>query len=236
MITHMDLKEFSAHLDATNLKLNATDGEICALCDEAAEAAYASVCVYPTSVALCANILYGTATGVCTVIGFPHGRSTLQAKKSEILQAKENGAAEVDIVLNYAALRAGEKSLASEEIIRLCETAREQKLLTKIIVETCFLNESQKLTALGICETARADFIKTSTGFGTAGATVEDIRLFAANRTNGIQIKASGGIKTLNSALAMIEAGATRLGVSAASALVAELKGEGVVSPSESDY
>ena len=232
----MDLKEFSAHLDATNLKLNASDGEICALCDEAAEAAYASVCVYPTSVSLCSNILYGTHTGVCTVIGFPHGRSSLQAKKSEIKQAKENGATEVDIVLNYAALRAGEKSLASEEIIRLCETARKHKLLTKIIVETCFLNESQKLTALSICETAQADFIKTSTGFGTAGATVEDVHLFAQNRANGIQIKASGGIKTLSSALAMIEAGASRLGVSAASALVAEFKGDGVAPASESDY
>ncbi|MGB0258629.1 MAG: 2-deoxyribose-5-phosphate aldolase, partial [Coraliomargarita sp.] len=99
---------------------------------------------------------------------------------------------------------------------------------TKIIVETCFLNEKQKLTALSICETAKANFIKTSTGFGSGGATVEDIRLFAENRTNGIQIKASGGIKTLSSALAMIEAGATRLGVSAASALVAEFKGENV--------
>ncbi|MGB0412984.1 MAG: deoxyribose-phosphate aldolase [Coraliomargarita sp.] len=224
----MDHKEFSAHLDATNLKLDASDGELCALCDEAAEASYASVCIYPTSVSLCSNILYGTDTGVCTVIGFPHGRSSLQAKEIEIQQVKEYGASEVDIVLNYAALRAGEKSLASEEIIRLCETAREQELLTKIIVETCFLNEKQKLTALSICETAKANFIKTSTGFGSGGATVEDIRLFAENRTNGIQIKASGGIKTLSSALAMIEAGATRLGVSAASALVAEFKGENV--------
>lgn len=236
MITHMDLKEFSAHLDATNLKLNATDGEICALCDEAAVAAYASVCVYPTSVSLCSNILYGTDTGVCTVIGFPHGRSSLQAKQSEIKQAKESGATEVDIVLNYAALRAGEKSLASEEIIRLCEVARKHQLLSKIIVETCFLNESQKLTALSICETAQADFIKTSTGFGTSGATVEDVRLFADNRTSDIQIKASGGIKDLSSAMAMIDAGATRLGVSAAAVLVAEFKGESVASANESDY
>ena len=232
----MDHKEFSAHLDATNLKLDASDGELCALCDEAAEASYASVCIYPTSVSLCSNILYGTDTGVCTVIGFPHGRSSLQAKEIEIKQVKEYGASEVDIVLNYAALRAGEKSLASEEIIRLCETAREQELLTKVIVETCFLNEKQKLTALSICETAKANFIKTSTGFGTAGATVDDIGLFARNRTNGIQIKASGGIKTLSSALAMIEAGATRLGVSAASALVAEFKGENVSHSDKDGY
>ncbi len=232
----MNLKEFSAYLDATNLKLDASDGEICALCDEAAEASYASVCVYPTSVSLCSNILYGTETGVCTVIGFPHGRSSLQAKKSEIKQAKENGATEVDIVLNYSALRAGEKSLASEEIIRLCEVARKQQLLTKIIVETCFLNEAQKLTALTICETAKADFIKTSTGFGSAGATVDDVSLFAANRTNGIQIKASGGIKNLSSAMKMVEAGATRLGVSAAAALVAEFNGEGASPVVGSDY
>ena len=120
----MNLKEFSAYLDATNLKLDASDGEICALCDEAAVATYASVCVYPTSVSLCSNILYGSQTGICTVVGFPHGRSTVQAKQREIERAKENGATEGDIVMNYAALRAGEKSLVSEETIRLCETAR----------------------------------------------------------------------------------------------------------------
>jgi deoxyribose-phosphate aldolase len=221
----MNASNFAAALDATNLKLDATDAEICALCDEAVHAGFASVCVYPTSVSICSDILYNTKAAVCTVIGFPHGRSCLDSKHKEILSAKANGANEVDIVMNYAALRAGNKSIVIEEIVRLCEIAREAGLLTKIIVETCFLNEAQKLTALEICEQAGADFIKTSTGFGSGGATVDDIKLFANNRKGSIKIKASGGIRTLSDALALIEAGAERLGVSAASALLAELNG-----------
>ena len=214
---------FAACLDATNLKLDAADSALCALCDDAAENGYASVCVYPASVALCSNILHAAPAVVCTVIGFPHGRSSLAAKRAEIEAAAKDGAAEVDIVMNYAALRGGEKGLVAEEILRLCETARENELLTKIIVETCYLNETQKLDALAICEQAKADFIKTSTGFGSGGATVADVQLFATHRTSPIKIKASGGIKTLAGALALIEAGAERLGVSAAKALLREL-------------
>jgi deoxyribose-phosphate aldolase len=232
----MTPEDFAATLDATNLKLDASDGEICALCDEAAHAGYASVCVYPTSVSICSDILYNTPPRVCTVIGFPHGRSSLEAKREEILRAKQHGADEVDIVMNYAALRSGEKSLVTEELVRLCETAREAGLLTKIIVETCYLNQAQKLTALGACETAGADFIKTSTGFGSGGATVDDIKLFAANRSGPIKIKASGGIRTLSDALALLEAGAERLGVSAAGALLDELKGHNVATTSDDSY
>ena len=232
----MTPEDFAATLDATNLKLDASDGEICALCDEAAHAGYASVCVYPTSVSICSDILYNTPPRVCTVIGFPHGRSSLEAKREEILRAKQHGADEVDIVMNYAALRSGEKSLVTEELVRLCETAREAELLTKIIVETCYLNQAQKLTALAACETAGADFIKTSTGFGSGGATVDDIKLFAANRSGPIKIKASGGIRTLSDALALLEAGAERLGVSAAGALLDELKGHNVATTSDDSY
>jgi len=233
----MSPQEFAAYLDATNLKLDSTDGELCALCDEAAQAGYVSVCVYPTSVSLCSNLLYNTNVGVCTVIGFPHGRSTLESKREEIVRAVDNGATEVDIVLNYAALRAGEKSLAAEEVLRLCESSRSLRVLTKIIVETCFLNHEQKLAALSVCENAGADFIKTSTGFGSGGASVEDVQLFHANRVTDIQIKASGGIKTLDAARALIDAGATRLGVSAAATLLAELTGEstGPSAPSEAE-
>jgi deoxyribose-phosphate aldolase len=227
---------FAATLDATNLKLDATDGEICALCDEAAQAAYASVCIYPTSVAICSSILYNTPTAVCTVIGFPHGRSSLEAKREEILRAKDHGADEVDIVMNYAALRSGEKGLISEELLYLCEAARAAKLLTKIIVETCYLNEAQKLTALSACESAGADFIKTSTGFGSGGATLQDIQMFKDKRNSAIKIKASGGIRTLSDALALLDAGAERLGVSAASTLLAELRGERVNTPSKDSY
>ncbi|MEM1222021.1 MAG: deoxyribose-phosphate aldolase [Verrucomicrobiota bacterium] len=222
----MDTKKFASYLDATNLKLDSTDAELCSLCDEAAQAGCASVCVYPTNVSLCSNVLYDSPTKVCTVIGFPHGRSTTASKREEIIQAKENGADEVDIVLNYAALRTGERGIVANQVEQLCNTARELNLLTKIIVETCFLNKDQKIDSLAICEAAGADFIKTSTGFGKGGATVADVALFAQKRSNGIKIKASGGIKTVADALAIIEAGAERLGVSAAAALLAELEGK----------
>ena len=228
--------DFAATLDATNLKLDASDGEICALCDEAAHAGYASVCVYPSSVSMCADILYNTPARVCTVIGFPHGRSSLEAKREEILRAKHHGADEVDIVMNYAALRAGEKGLVTQELVQLCEAARAAELLSKVIVETCFLNQAQKLAALSACETAGADFIKTSTGFGSAGASIDDVQLFARHRSAAIKLKASGGIRTLDTALALLDAGAERLGVSAAAALLAELRGEAIGGATDSGY
>jgi len=232
----MNPQQLASYLDATNLKLDASDAEICALCDEAAHAGYASVCIYPGSVSICSNILYSTPVKVCTVIGFPHGRSTVASMSAEIREAKENGADEVDIVMNYPALRSGERNYVAEQIQQVCEVARSSGLLTKIIVETCFLNESQKLNSLKICEAAGADFIKTSTGFGSGGATVDDVLLFNKNRINGIKIKASGGIRKLADALAMIEAGAERLGVSAAGNLLAELSGQSSTAPTDDSY
>lgn len=232
----MNSKTFAAYLDATNLKLDATDAEICALCDEAAQAEYASVCVYPASVAICSNILYSSPVKVCTVIGFPHGRSTVESMIAEISQVKDSGAGEVDIVINYAALRNGDRNYVSEQMKRVCAFAKEQELLSKIIVETCYLNESQKLNALKICEYAGADFIKTSTGFGTGGATLEDVELFRDQRTQEIQIKASGGIRTLSDARKLIDAGATRLGVSSAGSLLAELSGSAPTASAEGSY
>ena len=231
-----DPNVLARYLDATNLKLDATDGELCALCDEAAEAGYASVCVYPASVPLCSNILYSAPSAVCTVIGFPHGRSGLEPKREEILRAREHGADEVDIVMHYAALRSGERSLVAEETLQLCQIAHGLGLLTKIIVEACFLDDAQKLDALAMCESAGAGFIKTSTGFGSGGATVADVERFAGHRASGIRIKASGGIRSLADAHALIEAGAQRLGVSAARNLLAEAKGEPTVPTAKNSY
>lgn len=219
----MNAFSFAAKLDATNLKLDATRETIRALCEEAKQAGYASVCVYPGYVPLCADLLNDSNVHVCTVVAFPHGSSSFQSKREEILTARLNGAKEVDIVIDHTTLRAGDDKSVEEETIRLCETARQADLMSKIIVETCYLNETQKLKALEICERARADFIKTSTGFGSAGATIEDIKLFAAHRSTPIKIKASGGIRTLDNALKLIDAGAERLGVSAAGDLLREL-------------
>lgn len=232
----MNTKELAAYLDATNLKLDASDAEICALCDEAAQNGYASVCIYPGSVSICSNILYATPVNVCTVIGFPHGRSSVQAMVAEIQQVKEWGANEVDLVMNYPALRSGNRNYVAEQLQQVCEAARGCELLSKIIVETCYLNEAQKLQSLKICEAAGTDFIKTSTGFGSAGAQLEDIELFAKNRTSSIKIKASGGIRRLSDALGMIDAGAERLGVSAAGGLIAELVDGTATASDENSY
>lgn len=218
--------ELAASLDSTNLRLDATEGDILDLCAEAAKNRFACVMIYPASVPLAAAALEGTGTRIGTVIGFPSGRFCIESKAEEIEIAHHAGAHEVDIVMNYPALLAGRFGDVTAEVTRLTELAHDQGQLIKVIVETCFLNADAKRIALEICEAAGADFIKTSTGFGTAGAKVEDIAAWAAARTGGIGLKASGGVKTLADARALLAAGATRLGTSSAAAILAEFNGE----------
>lgn len=217
--------QFAATLDSTNLRLDATGGDIEALCREAVAGGFACVMIYPTSVPLAARVLAGSAMRIGTVVGFPSGRFTTQAKAAEIHAMAKAGAHEVDIVMDYAALRAGDAAAVGAELAELAKIAHGNGQLIKVIAETCFLNEAQMLDALRLCEDAGADFIKTSTGFGTAGAKREQIELWARNRRGGIRLKASGGIKTLADALALLDAGALRLGTSSAAALLAEYKG-----------
>lgn len=231
----MSPAELAATFDATNLRLDATESELRALCEEAAEAGCAAVCLYPVNVPLAVDVLKGTPVKVATVAGFPSGRFETVSKVTEVLQAAKNGAAEVDFVMNYPALIAGKESAVAEELVELCAACREVGLVSKIIVETCYLGAEQKQRALILCEEAGADFIKTSTGFGSAGAQVEDIQTWASTRQR-IRIKASGGIRTLGQALSMIEAGADRLGLSAAAAILAEMKGEGGAFSAGSGY
>jgi len=221
----MTAAELAATLDSTNLRLDATEADLAALCDEAASHRFACVMIYPASVPFAARRLAGTSGRIGTVIGFPSGRFSTAAKRSEIEAAHAAGAQEVDIVLNYPLLRAGRPAEAGDEIAGLTTRAHGLGLLVKVIVETCYLDAAQRLTALRLCEAARADFIKTSTGFGSAGAKVEHLREWAAARTGAIQLKASGGIKTLADARALLEAGATRLGTSNAAAILAEFTG-----------
>ncbi len=215
----------AASLDSTNLRLDASEADILDLCAEAARHRFACVMIYPASVPLAADALAGTGTRIGTVIGFPSGRFAIESKAAEIVAAHHAGAHEVDVVMNYAALRAGHLGDVTAEITRLTELAHDQGQLIKVIVETCFLNDDQRRLALEICELAGADFIKTSTGFGTAGAKVADIAAWAKQRTTGIALKASGGIKTLADARALLDAGATRLGTSNAAAILAEFNG-----------
>ncbi len=225
MSPSMNDAPLAAYLDSTNLRLDATDADIRALCAEARQFGFAAVMLYSGSVRLAASLLTGTPVHVGTVIGFPHGRAPAAAKEAEILDMAAAGAHEVDIVMNYPDLRDGRRGAVTDELVRLARVARERRLHSKVIVETCYLTRDQKLAALAICEEAGVDFIKTSTGFGAAGATVDDVRLFAANRRSRIRIKAAGGIKTLAQARALIDAGAERLGTSSAAALVKEAAG-----------
>ncbi|MDF3057844.1 MAG: deoC [Rariglobus sp.] len=228
--------QLAASLDSTNLRLDASEADIEQLALEAAQHRFACVMIYPASVPLAARMLAGTGTRIGTVIGFPSGRFATDAKAAEIVCAHRAGAHEVDIVMNYPALRAGHLAEVTAEVTRLTQLAHDQGQLIKVIVETCFLDEAQKRTALEICEVAGADFIKTSTGFGTAGAKASDIAAWAAARKSGIGLKASGGIKSLSDARALLAAGATRLGTSSATAILAEFNGTGAASASTGGY
>jgi len=223
--------QFASTLDATNLRLDATDADIENLCHEVLANACACAMIYPASVPLAARIFKGTNARIGVVIGFPSGRFTTRAKAAEISAMADAGAHEVDIVMNYAALREGRAAEAAAEVAELAKLAHANGQLIKVITENCFLNEAQMLQALAICEDAGADFIKTSTGFGTHGAKLEHIKLWAAHRRGPIKLKAAGGIKTLAGALALIEAGASRLGASSAGALLAEFKGGAAAKP-----
>ena len=222
----------ASYLDSTNLRLDATDADLRTLCIDARQHGFAAVMLYPASVTLAAKALAGSPVHVGTVIGFPHGRSLLAAKEAEIRAVADAGAHEVDIVMNYGDLRDGRRAAVATELGRLGTVARELQLLTKVIVETCYLDRDQKLAALALCEEAGIDFIKTSTGFGASGATVDDVKLFADRRRGSIRIKAAGGIKTLAQARALIDAGAERLGTSNAVALAIEESGGRAASPS----
>ncbi len=228
--------QIAAALDSTNLRLDATHIDIEKLCREAAELRFACVMIYPASVPLAASVLAGTGLKIGTVIGFPSGRFSTSAKAAEITAAHAAGAHEVDIVMNYAALREGEIAAVAAEVAQLSTLAHSHGQLIKVIVETCYLPDAFLLPALQICEDAGADFIKTSTGFGSAGAKAEHLALWAKNRRGNIQLKAAGGIKTLADAQTLLTAGATRLGTSNAAAIVAEARGAAPTEKSSGAY
>jgi deoxyribose-phosphate aldolase len=217
--------QLAATLDSTNLRLDATSTDIEKLCREAAEQRFACVMIYPTSIPLAARVLAGTGMRIGTVIGFPSGRFATSAKAAEIAAAHAAGAHEVDIVMDYAALREGQLTTVAAEVTQLSSLAHKLGLLIKVIVETCYLRDDDLLPALRICEDAGADFIKTSTGFGSAGAKPAHLALWASQRRGKIQLKAAGGIKTLADARALLAAGAARLGTSSAADIVAEARG-----------
>jgi len=204
--------ELNSYIDHTNLKVVSTLKDIEKLCDEAVNYHFASVCVAPYYVSLAKNLLKDSTVSVCTVIGFPNGYSTKETKVFEAINAIENGADEIDMVINIAALKNKDYDYIKEEIEEIRDSIDGHIL--KVIIETCYLEEDEIIKMTEICNETFVNFIKTSTGFGTRGASLRDVEIMNEHKSEVLEIKASGGIKTFEDANAMINEGATRLGTS----------------------
>lgn len=223
------------YIDHTLLKPDATPEQIARLCAEAATHRFASVCVPPCYVRQAAEALQGSGVAVCTVIGFPLGYSLAKVKFFEGHLALTDGATELDMVLNIGALKAGRHEEVEEEIGQLAELCRLRGALLKVIIETALLTDDEIVTACQLCAEAGANFVKTSTGFASRGASVADIELMRASLPTHIRLKASGGIRTRAAALALVAAGADRLGASDGVALLAEPAAESASKPAAYD-
>ena len=210
------------YIDHTLLRPEATPAQIRQLCQEAAAQRFASVCVPPCYVRLATETLHGSGVPVCTVIGFPLGYSLAKVKFFEAHLALADGATELDMVLNVGALKAGKLAEVEEEIGQLAELCHFRGAIVKVIIETALLTDEEIVTACRLCAEAGADFVKTSTGFASRGASVADIELMRQSLPDSIRIKAAGGIRTRAAALALVAAGADRLGSSNSLALLQE--------------
>jgi deoxyribose-phosphate aldolase len=209
--------ELAGYIDHTLLKQDATIAQIEKLCEEAAKYQFASVCVNATYAALCAKLLKDTGVKVCCVVGFPLGATLSSVKAFETEQVIADGASEVDMVLNVGALKSGNFTLVKNDVTAVVRAAHAKNALVKVIIETCLLTDDEKVKACQICQSAGADFVKTSTGFSTAGATVEDVALMRKTVGPDMGVKAAGGVRTRDDVLAMIKAGAPALAPAAAS-------------------
>jgi len=206
-------KEIAKYIDHTLLKPDANIKDIEKLCNEADNYNFASVCVNPHYIKYCAEKLKDSAVKVVSVIGFPLGANTTEIKKAEVIQAVKDGADELDMVINIGSLKSGDYENVSQDIKSVVEVAEGK--CVKVIIETCLLTESEKIKACELSKKAGANFVKTSTGFSSNGATIEDVKLMKKVVGEKMQVKASGGIHSYEEAIAMIEAGASRLGASA---------------------
>ncbi|MBE5906087.1 MAG: deoxyribose-phosphate aldolase [Lachnospiraceae bacterium] len=209
----MTQQEILSHVDHTQLKAFATWADIQKLCDEAIEYKTASVCVPPCYIKRIHDT-YGDKINICTVVGFPLGYSTTPAKVAEVKQALADGVSEVDMVVNISDVKNGDFEAVEKEIKTLKEACGDKIL--KVIIETCYLTEDEKIAMCKAVTNAGADFIKTSTGFGTAGATMEDIKLFKQHIGPNVKMKAAGGVKTVSDMENFINEGCERIGTSSA--------------------
>lgn len=209
-------------IDHTLLKPDATQEQIETLCQEAAQYQFASVCVNPTYVQQAAEALKDTTVKVCTVVGFPLGAATAVTKAFETQQAAQDGATEIDMVINIGALKSQDYQTVIDDIKAVVEVAHIHQATVKVIIEAALLTDDEKTTACILAKAAGADYVKTSTGFSSGGATVSDVKLMRRAVGPNLGVKAAGGIRTYDDAKAMIDSGATRLGASAGVAIMAQ--------------
>ncbi len=216
------VQDIADMIDHSLLRPELTDAEVRDGCRIAIENRCISVCARPSDVTLCARELRGSPVLLTTVIGFPHGSCTPATKLSEAREMLAAGAVELDMVLNIGKLRSGESSYVEDEIRALCDIAHAAGALVKVILENAYLTDEQKVTACRISERAGADFVKTSTGFAKSGSTIEDLKLMRASCSPRVRIKAAGGVRTLDDALAVRAVGASRFGATQTVSILAE--------------
>jgi deoxyribose-phosphate aldolase len=224
MIMPLTESEIARLIDHTLLKPDATQDEIRKLCAEAQQYEFASVCVNPWNVAQAAELLRGSTVKVCTVVGFPLGATLPEVKVYEAQKSIERGAREIDMVINIGALKSGRLAAVDADIHGVVKASHQGGAICKVIIETCLLTREEKIQASLAAKNAVADFVKTSTGFSTAGATPEDVRLIRETVGPSTGIKAAGGVRTLEDLQKMVEAGATRIGASAGVKIIQQLR------------
>jgi deoxyribose-phosphate aldolase len=221
----------AALIDHTLLRPDATRSDVETLCDEAARFAFASVCVNPVWIAMCAARLRDTPVAVCSVVGFPLGATTPDVKHYETRRVIFDGAREVDMVINIGALKSGDLRMVERDIEAVTGPCRDGRVTSKVIIEAAYLTDDEKVTACTLAKAAGADFVKTSTGFAPTGATVSDVALMRRVVGQDMGVKAAGGVKDLDALKAMVAAGASRVGASAGVKIVRQAKGEVTTGP-----
>lgn len=219
-------KPFNKYFDHTLLKPEASPEAIEKLCNEAREHGFYSVCVNSSYAGLASEILAGSDVKVCCVVGFPLGAGSTDAKVAEAISACQLGASEIDMVIHVGMLKAGLDGYVRDDIAAVVNAAREHEAIVKVILETCLLTDDEIVRACNAAKAAGASFVKTSTGFSTGGAKTKDVILMKSTAGNDMQVKASGGIRTLADAISMIESGADRIGASASVAIMEEYEGK----------